>query len=283
MPSPALIAVDPEQTSSSRVNIFVHGYRSMGSPAEVEAARQRVQRTGVTGASYLFRWMAGSWSDSATFAGLRAAYKAGRIRYALSPLSLLLDAGVIGLHEVAQFKRMERRAEKVGRELPSLIAEIAEGRPVNLIGHSLGARVIHQTLRGAHAADLTVNDVVLLAGAADLDAADWEHCVGGIHGKLYNVYSPRDRILRITPDLRRRIGCRPLPDIVVDGVSKVVNHASADVSHVAHWTQLADLLPKVWADCHKTTPAMVSPAAATSSVAMPTAASLAAPTVAEGE
>ncbi|QDV75763.1 DUF726 domain-containing protein [Botrimarina mediterranea] len=260
MPAPALIAVDSEQTSASRVNIFVHGYRSMASPAEVEAARLRVQRTGVTGASYLFRWMAGSWGDSATFTGLRAAAKAGRIRYALSPMSLLIDAGVIGLHEVAQFKRMERRAEQVGRELPSLIAEIAEGRPVNLIGHSLGARVVHQTLRGAHAADLTISDVVLLAGAADLDAADWEQCVRGIHGTLYNLYSPRDRILRMTPDLRRRIGCRPLPDVVVDGVSKVVNHASADVSHVAHWTQLAELLPKVWTACQATPETEATPA-----------------------
>lgn len=249
MTAASLIAVDPEQTSGSRINVFVHGYRSLVSPADVESARLRVQRTGVTGASYLLRWMAGRWRDSAAVTGIRAAYKASRWRYALSPMSLLVDAGVIGLHEAAQFKLMERRAEQVGRDLPSLISEIADGRPVNLIGHSLGARVVHQALRGAGAADLTIDDVVLLAGAADLDAPDWERCLRGIHGRLYNVYSHRDRILRMTPDMRRRVGCRPLPQVQIDGVAKVVNHACPDVSHIEHWMRLADLLPRVWPAC----------------------------------
>ncbi|TWT94745.1 hypothetical protein Pla108_35940 [Botrimarina colliarenosi] len=249
MPAASLIAVDPSQAGAPRVNIFVHGYRSMVSPADVEAARLRVQQTGVAGESYLLRWMAGRWSDSATVAGLRAAYKATRFRYALTPWALLVDAGVIGLHEAAQFKVMERKAEVVGRRLPALVAEIAEGRPVNFIGHSLGARVIHHALAHAHSADLTIDDVVLLAGAADLNAEDWERCVRQLRGKLYNAYSPRDRILRMTPDVRRRVGSRPMAPVVIDGEEKLVNITCPEVAHVAHWTRLPELLQRVWPHC----------------------------------
>ena len=172
---------DAELGREARVNVFVHGYRSMVSPVDVETAQQRVERTHVAGDSYLVRWMAGRWSESAVFAGLRAAYKARRLGYAFTPWALALDAGVIGLHEAAQFKRMERRAEAVGRLLPSLLAGIAGGRPINLIGHSLGARAVHAALRHAPGADLSLDDVVLLGGAADLDASDWPACVRLLH------------------------------------------------------------------------------------------------------
>jgi len=246
MPQPLLIPVDPG-AGGDRVNVFVHGYRSMITPRHTEAARERVRRAGVTGESYLVRWMAGRWSDSATVAGLRTAYRLSRATRYFSPWALLLDAGVVGVHEATQFKLMERRAEWVGREvLPPMIAEVARGRPVNLIGHSLGARVVHHCVAGEAAESLALNDVVLLAGAADLDAPDWADCVARLGGRLYNAYSPRDAILRMTPDLKRRVGSRPMPRVVLGGQEKVVNHKAVGVSHVRHWTHLEELLPGVW-------------------------------------
>lgn len=243
-----LIAVDPDGPPSERVNVFIHGYRSMGSPRAVDAARHRVRRAGVGGECYLLRWMSGSWADSTRFASLRAAYRASRVPRLLSPWSLLADAGVVGAHEAIQFKLMERRAERVGRTLPAAILRVAGGRPVNLIGHSLGARVVHYCLASGDADALRLNDVVLLAGAADLDSVNWPECVARLEGKLYNAYSPRDRILRMTPDLRRRVGSRPLPTLEVAGERRVFNYETRGVSHVQHWTLLGDVLPQVWPD-----------------------------------
>ncbi|MEN0112145.1 MAG: DUF726 domain-containing protein, partial [Planctomycetota bacterium] len=199
------------------------------------------------GDSCLLVWMSGRWRDSAAVAGLRAAYRAARFRYLLSPASLAIDAGVIGAHEVAQFKWMERRAERVGAELPALVEPIADGRPVNLVGHSLGARVIHHALRAAKGGSGPAwRDAVLLAGAADLDAEDWPDCVARLSGRLTNVYDRRDRVLRLTPDLRRRVGVRAMPQVLVDGEPRVVNHHAEGVGHVAHWTRLAAGLREAW-------------------------------------
>lgn len=243
MPEAQLI---PVTTGGERVNVFVHGYRAMTSDAEVEKAKQRILGAGVTGESYLLRWMAGRWTESAAVAGLRTAYRVSRATRLFSPWALLADAGVVGVHEAAQFKRMERRAELVGAEIAAQVAAVAGDRPVNLIGHSLGARLVHHGLASQEAAGLALQDVVLLAGAADLDAANWPACVARLQGRLYNVYTRKDRVLWLTPDLRRRVGSRPMSQVVVDGVPKVVNHHAEGVGHVQHWTHLADLLPRVW-------------------------------------
>lgn len=251
--SASLIPVDPSQLGGDRVNVFVHGYRSMVSEADTEAACRRVQRAGVAGDSYLLNWMAGRWAESATVAGLRTAYRVSRATRLFSPWALLADAGVVGLHEVAQFKRMERRAEQVGGKLASQLAPIAGGRPINLIGHSLGARVVHHCLASEAAADLGWHDAVLLAGAADLESDDWPACVSRLRGRLYNAYSHKDRVLWMTPDLRRRVGSRPMRQVLIDGEPRVVNHQSQGVGHVRHWTHLADLLPTIWPGCRSET------------------------------
>ncbi|QDT70070.1 hypothetical protein MalM25_30150 [Planctomycetes bacterium MalM25] len=251
MPSARLVPVStsPSTDGAGRVNVFIHGYRAMASEVEVEKARARVAATGAAGESYLLDWTAGRWRDAAAVTAVRAAYKARKVRYALSPLSLLLDAGLIGAHEAAQFKWMEGRSERVGLELPDLLREVATGRPINLIGHSLGARVVHRLLAEGDLSRLWFNDAVLLAGAADLNAEDWPDCVARLGGRLYNVYSRDDRILQITPDLRRRVGRHPLPQVMVDGEERVVNHRLKGVGHVQHWTRLPELLSEVWPAC----------------------------------
>lgn len=235
--------------AGDHVNVFIHGYRAMVSDSEVQKAKARVLRTGVPGESFLLAWMAGKWADSATVLGLRAAYRATRLRYLISPASVLIDAGLIGVNEAAQYKRMEWRASKVGRELPAMLAEVAQGRPINLIAHSLGARVVHHCLAEGDLAGLTIEDAVLLAGAADLKADNWPSCVAKLRGLLYNAYSHKDRVLKLTPDFRRRVGSRPFPQVLIDGVPKVVNHHSVGYGHVQSWTRLQELLPQVWPAC----------------------------------
>lgn len=241
----------------ARVNVFVHGYRAVVSEKSLERTRQQIFQSGAAGENYLLQWGAGGWghsvrSTASTLAGLRAAYRVARVKNLFAPWMLLVDAGVIGLSEVAQFKKMERRAEQVGRELPALLAIQAAGRPVNLIGHSLGARVVHHALALEATPGLHIEDVVLLAGAADMHSDSWPKCLKQLNGRIYNAFAPRDPILRITPDLRRRIGGGPMPAFVVNGEDKVVNEACKGVGHTTFWSKLGKMLPEVWPACRET-------------------------------
>ena len=247
-----LIPVEPlREDSADRVNFFIHGYRSLTSTDQIKQAKRQVIASGAGGENYLVSWAAGRWRDSATVAGLRAAYRVARFRTLLAPWMVLVDAGVIGLAEAAQFKYMERQAEQVGRQLAPLLAEVARDGPINLIGHSLGARVIHTLLAEGDLSELAIEDCVLLAGAADATADNWPECVARIQGVLHNAYSPKDRVLRITPDLRRRVGYGPLK---IEAGDKVINHRLEGVSHVDYWSRLGRLLPLIWDKCASNPP-----------------------------
>lgn len=238
-------------TDQGPVNVFVHGYRSLNSPAQLDAAVRRIASLGLPGRSFLLNWASGSWRQAfrdagVTLAGLRTAYRVARLRHALAPWMLLVDAGAVGLAEVAAYRAMERRAGRIGPTIAPLLRDSAGGRVVNLIGHSLGARVVHQLLAGGDLSGFTIGDVVMLAGAADLGSDDWPACLHRIDGQLFNGYNPSDRVLRLTPDLRRRVGQAPFEAPASSDATNIVNRRLDGVSHVDFWTKIDRVLPRVW-------------------------------------
>ncbi|TMX41253.1 hypothetical protein DA100_08095 [Vibrio sp. Hep-1b-8] len=109
------------------------------------------------------------------------------------------------------------RAAQAGAQLADCISR-TEGQKFNLVGHSLGCRVIFYTLMALGTkSNKYINDVVLLGGAVGKDDKEsWLNALSTIDGRLYNCYSKQDMILKrlyecVNAKLSEPIGYYPIP------------------------------------------------------------------------
>src|SRR5690606_34233860 len=96
------------------------------------------------------------------------------------------------------FARLRARAERMGKVLlAKLDSYLLEHFPyiteVNLIGHSLGGRLIISALRGESelsAHSLTIREVLLMGAAVNIENDEPHKLKAHISGRLINAYSP---------------------------------------------------------------------------------------------
>lgn len=109
----------------------------------------------------------------------------------------------VGLVKVARvvdnpFTLAKSRADKAGEVLADALINKAQGeRSVNLIGYSLGARVIYSCLTrlAEKKAFGLVESAVLIGAPTPSDTASWRILRSACTGRLINVYSENDRVL----------------------------------------------------------------------------------------
>jgi len=91
-------------------------------------------------------------------------------------------------------------AERAGELLAQAILRTPQWR-YTLVGHSLGARVIHFALKALAARSYKrIENVYLLGGAVgggSQDSACWETVASALKGRLFNCYSGGDTVLRV--------------------------------------------------------------------------------------
>ena len=88
------------------------------------------------------------------------------------------------------------RAGKTGVLLADIISR-TQGQVFNLVGHSLGCRVIYYALEALSSKKETyINDIILLGGAVGrTDHKGWQKVSDAIKGNIYNCYSHNDKVL----------------------------------------------------------------------------------------
>lgn len=109
------------------------------------------------------------------------------------------------------------RAAQAGAQLAECISR-TEGQKFNLVGHSLGCRVIFYALMALGTKSKKyINDVILLGGAVGKDDEEsWLQVLSTIDGKLFNCYSEQDMVLKqlyecANAKLSKPIGYYPIP------------------------------------------------------------------------
>ena len=124
-------------------------------------------------------------------------------------------------------------------ELASYLhAESLEVRRINLIGHSLGARILVKSVLASPevARELPLNNLLLMGGAI-CTSSPWDEVSAPLKGRVINCHSSKDWALAMKPDTERCIG-RYAIDVTPALKAKVTNVHLATFDHAAYWPQL---------------------------------------------
>lgn len=191
------------------VQVFVHGFSSVSHPEAYETLVEQILAARPAGQVYLFYWNSGT------------------------------------LWGATDFATFEDRAERFGKALlRSLNAlEVPRRWPLHIVGHSLGARLVHYALAHHARDDRRINEVVLLAGAADAEDDDWPQCIDRVRGRVTNLYNPWDKALlvNILRSGRAMIGQRG-----IDWTHDKLDDHRVHYGHTDYWPNLETVLTDYW-------------------------------------
>jgi pimeloyl-ACP methyl ester carboxylesterase len=184
------------QRSGEVANVFIHGY-SAGHDMEDRCALRKCIPSSLHNCINIFAfWPSGHWSqfDTMTSGGVSA----------LARFNVLAGTVAAVADRAVHFNTSRNRATEMGKTLlQQLERYLFQHHPyisrVNLIGHSLGGRVVVSALldsmkKPTHG-NLEIGDVLLMAAATKL-SGDEAFAIGKhIKGKLYNARSSDDYVL----------------------------------------------------------------------------------------
>lgn len=199
---------------------LVYPWRVIGSESEVFALRWELESLLNLGHAMSALVTSAAWS----FAGREILSKTV---FASIMSAVMLPLGLAKVARVADnpFSVAKARSDKAGAVLAdALINKVQGERPVNLIGYSLGSRVIYsclQTLVKRKAYGL-VESVILMGSPIPSDTDHWRSMRSVVSGRLVNVWSENDGVLALlyrTSSLQLGVaGLQP-----VEGLSGVEN------------------------------------------------------------
>ncbi|KAI5291507.1 hypothetical protein KEM52_000146, partial [Ascosphaera acerosa] len=173
---------------------FVDPWRVVGTDSEVFALRWEFEALLRLGKSLWSLVQSGAWTAGTKLAAKNTVF-GPIIGAVLWPTNILRLGALVD----NPFNIAKRRADKAGEILADALIDRAQGeRPVVLVGFSLGARVVHACLaslarRGAFG---LVESAVLMGAPVGCDPADWARMRAVVSGRLVNVYSRRDAVLK---------------------------------------------------------------------------------------
>lgn len=221
------------------LNLYVHGYSAFFNQQQLANFKQ--QLAGIEGSTNLMLfWPAGHFLEN-----LFAPFK--------DVITSMLGGGSLGAATVGvgkaiayfldHYKSVEARVDEVARSLlPELAsylhAESLEVRRINLIGHSLGARILVKSVLASPeiAQELPLNNLLLMGGAI-CTSSPWDQVSAPFQGRVINCHSSKDWALALKPDTERCIGRYAIP-LTPTLQAKVTNVHLATFDHAAYWPQL---------------------------------------------
>lgn len=215
-------------------NVFIHGYSAGHDLRDRRQLARHIPATLHGGVNIFAFWRSGHilQLDRDSILSIAGAFRN-------SPYSAL---GTLAVDRVRHFTKSRLLATTMGEVLFSeldnyLAAHHPKVSRVNLVGHSLGGRVLVSALRArarqADHSDFTIGDVLLMAAAVEVGTQEAAVLKSCIEGELINAWSSADTTLRFCVDeycLGRR------------AVEHFKNVAMDGFGHKSYWPQLHKVL-----------------------------------------
>lgn len=194
--------------SEPLIQVFVHGFLN-GSKLNRDGLVRDIRAARPAGRTYLYHWPSGA-----------------------------------NLLELPSYIFKQAVAEHLGAtKLRKHICQIPGARdvPINLIGHSLGARLIHWALAENDWSGYRLQHVVMMGSAASRDDSDWGDCARKLSGTLINAHSANDQILR---------RLRPHDAAGIKALSRrpQIRNVDTSLGHTQYWENLEWVLQRCLGD-----------------------------------
>lgn len=183
------------KTSGEVANVFIHGYSSGH-----DLDDRRMLANSIPGALRQSVNILAFWPSSHF---TQMDNRSRGLLMAAARVHPLAGAAALAGDRVVHFARIRNRARDMGKVLLAqldryLFEHHPDVKQVNLIGHSLGGRLLVSALKNLQQTPehgLVVGDVLLMAAAVRIEAAEAEVLKQKISGRLINAYSSEDHVL----------------------------------------------------------------------------------------
>lgn len=155
---PRLVKLYEDEENPDIYNVFVHGYAAQ----DAKDIPQAIKYAAPIGNTYLLKWRSGSPLSNFSYKALQNYYD------------------------------KELMADGIGFNLEETLLKViprSHAVKVNLIGHSLGARIIYQGLSHNNWKRINLQDCILMGGIVDSEAYNWKECARKIKGQIINIRS----------------------------------------------------------------------------------------------
>lgn len=220
-------------STATTANVFIHGYSAGHNFTDRTLLVSQIPQTLNTDINLLAFWESSHFGSIGKLSR-NVIFGASRLHPAAS---LAAFAGDRAVH----FAMSRKRANLVGEALLDELGEyLLEHYPyvthVNLVGHSLGGRVVISALRklaqNRDACDLVINDVLLMAAAVEV-SADEAQTLNDTAKRVINAYSKSDGVLLLNADEKclGRHEVKPFDNVEM-----------TKFGHLDYWPKLHDVL-----------------------------------------
>lgn len=238
--------VGPDTTEA---NVFVHGYSAGHSDEDKQFLLDKIPDHLKHYTNIFAFWPSNDllrFDKSSLWALGAAGLNFGKTMSS-SPLDFLGLAGALANDRMGNFTQARTRAEHMGAVLFDQLQDYLRSnhpkiKTINLIGHSLGGRLVISSLKNfSYRQQLTINDVLLMAAAVEVTAMEARQLRERFKGRLINAYSKADRTLLLN------WGETCLGRNEVEHFESIEMN---DFSHTDYWERLPEVLAETRFKAH---------------------------------